>query len=338
MISKKKVKKNISKTGIEVNTIYCRRCMITKKYSDFFAATDLELDANGYFSICKDCCQEIYDNYYKEESDVARAILRTCRKLNVCYSEVLVEQTLDRLKKIYEKGKGSENIFSIYKAKLATIGGGDFETNLKNGAFTFKEPSIYVESQVDVNNIEDARDLKQYWGENLAYEDYLFLEREIADWKKTHKCDTKAEETLLKEICHKMLEIRKQRKANDGRASASVIKELQELMKTASLDPAKTSVANSGKAQETFSNIIKIIEETEPADYFKDKELFKDFDNIGRYFKKYVTRPLKNFVTQSRDFNVETDVGDDDLGIEDEDNESEGIPDFGQIGTENEEV
>lgn len=334
MISKKKVKKNISKTGIEVNTIYCRRCMTTKKYSDFFAATDLELDKNGYFSICKDCCQEIYDDYYKEEKDVSRAILKTCRKLNVCYNEVLIEQTLDRLKILYEKGKAVENIFSIYKAKLATLGGNAFNNNLKDGVFTFKEPSVYTDPVMELDNPIDSHDLKQYWGENLDYEDYLFLEQEISEWKKTHKCDTKAEETLLKEICHKILEIRKQRKANNGHAPASLIKELQELMKTASLDPAKTSVANSGKAQETFSNIIKIIEETEPAEYFKDKELFKDFDNIGFYFKKYVTRPLKNFVTQSRDFNVETDAGDDDLFIEDEDNESEGIPDFGQIGTE----
>lgn len=55
--------------------------MTTKKYSDFFA-TDLELDRNGYFSICKSCCQEIYTDYYNEK-DIARALLRTCRKLNV---------------------------------------------------------------------------------------------------------------------------------------------------------------------------------------------------------------------------------------------------------------
>jgi hypothetical protein len=49
------------------------------------------------------------------------------------------------------------------------------------------------------------------------------------------------------------------------------------------------------------------VEETTPSEYYKDKELFKDFDNIGSYFKKYITRPIKNFVTGSRDFNVNTD-------------------------------
>jgi len=327
MISKKKVKKNISKTGIEVNTIYCRRCMTTKKYSDFFFATDLELDRNGYFSICKSCCQEIYTDYYNEEKDIARALLRTCRKLNVVYDEVIVDKTIETLKGLYEKGKAVDRVFSIYKAKLATLGGATYNGNLHKGDLTFKEPSIYVEQSMDENTDVD-KDLKIYWGENLDFEDYLFLEKEMSEWKKTHKCDTKAEEVLLKEICHKSLEIRKKRKSGNGATPAALVKELQDLMKTASVDPAKTSIANSGKARETFSNIIEIIEQNEPAEYFEDKELFKDYDNIDSYFKKYVTRPLKNFVTRSRDFNIEADDSDDDDFANDI--EEEGIAEFGE--------
>ncbi len=58
---------------------------------------------------------------------------------------------------------------------------------------------------------------------------------------------------------------------------------------------------------------MKVIEENEPASYYEDKKLFKDFDDIDFYFKKYVTRPLKNFVTQSRDFNVDTEDDVDEL-------------------------
>ena len=81
-------------------------------------------------------------------------------------------------------------------------------------------------------------------------------------------------------------------------------------MRTASVDPAKANMASSGKSLDTFSAFIKTIEETEPAEYYKDKALFKDFDNINFYFEKYVRRPLKNFVTGSRDFNVDADTDD----------------------------
>jgi len=40
---------------------------------------------------------------------------------------------------------------------------------------------------------------------------------------------------------------------------------------------------------------------------FTKKGTFKDFDNIEFYFEKFITRPLKNFVMGSRDFNVETE-------------------------------
>jgi hypothetical protein len=118
----------------------------------------------------------------------------------------------------------------------------------------------------------------------------------------------------LKEICHVELKIRKAR--IEDKSTASLVKELQDLMKTANVDPAKASLANAGKSQDTFSSFIKTIEENEPADFYKDKDLFKDFDNLDWYFKKYVTRPLKNFIQiGSRDF----DVSDNDFEDEIED-------------------
>ena len=70
---------------------------------------------------------------------------------------------------------------------------------------------------------------------------------------------------------------------------------------------------------------IKNIEETTPAEYYKDKELFKDFDSIEEYIKKFITRPLKNFITGSRDFNiVEEDITEYDEPVLEENNEPEG--------------
>ena len=148
-----------------------------------------------------------------------------------------------------------------------------------------------------------------YWGEGYNFIDYEFLETELSEWKRTHKSDTKAEETLLKEICHKQLEIRRAR--SEARPTSSLIKELQELMKTASVDPAKTAIAGAGKSQDTFSAFIKTIEENDPADFYKDKGVFKDYDDIGKYFEKYITRSLKNFTTGSKDFNINDDDSDD---------------------------
>ena len=177
---------------------------------------------------------------------------------------------------------------------------------------TFVEPKTFVPPANPLTDEDYAEELEMFWGKNLDRDDYKFLERELDDWKKTHKSDTKAELTLLKEICFKQLEIYKKRR--EGNSPAGLVKELQELMRTANVDPAKASLAASGKNLDTFSSFVEILERNEPADVYKDKKLFKDYDNIDYYFKKYVTRPLKNFITGSRDFSIEQeDDADDDF-------------------------
>lgn len=312
VVSKRKVKKATSSTGVEVSEIYCRRCMYVKKYSEFYLAVD-DLDRNGYFSVCKACCQDIYNGYYRVERDISRALLMTCRKINLKFDEEAVKSTILQLTTYHENGKNTDNVIGIYKSKIVSVIKERISDEKSSINLTFVEPNYLILPENPLDNSKESYDLEQYWGSNLSFEDYQFLEKELADWKKTHRCDTKAEETLLKEICHKTLEIRKKREINNGSSPATLVKELQELMKTASVDPSKTSLANSGRSQDTFSSFIKIIEENEPADYYKDKELFKDFDNIDFYFKKYVTRPLKNFITQSRDFNVDTEDSDDEI-------------------------
>lgn len=47
----------------------------------------------------------------------------------------------------------------------------------------------------------------------------------------------------------------------------------------------------------------QIIEQFTPAEYYKDKERYKDFDGLGDYFKRIILRPLRNlqFGTNDRD-------------------------------------
>lgn len=298
-------------TGVTITEVYCRKCMKYKKPVEFWEATDRFLDTNGKMSVCIDCCNEIHNVIFESDKDLTKSLLKACRILNVRYDAVALQATKEMITSIIAKGADTTKVFGLYKSKLfrkvnVRIDEKDFSED-----FTFVEPpNLLVEKPMQDDDYEDAIDLKMFWGTNFEKEDYDWLEFELADWKKTHKCDTKAEETLLKEIVYKEWEIKKERA--EGRDPSAKVKQLQELMKTASVDPAKTAAAGSGKSQDTFSAFIKTIESNEPAEYYKDKKLFQDFDNIDFYFKKYVTRPLKNFITQSRDFNVEREDEEDD--------------------------
>lgn len=305
--------KNVSaETGIEDGYAYCRRCMKIKITADFHSAVDLELDKNGFLSVCKDCVNELYINALTSENGVVQlAILKLCHMLNIMYNE----EAIVSAQKQTETNKSDLNkLFGLYKSKLKVILGENMGNNVD---LTYKDnPIVNVpegNTLKDFDERELEKDVISFWGEGKTTEDYAWLEKTFDEWKKTHKSDTMAEQTLLKEIVFKQLEIEKARKGNQ--ATTSLVKDLQEIMKTAALDPTKANAANAGRSQETFSAFIKTIEENEPAEYYKDREIFKDFDNIGKYFETYVSRPIKNFITGSRDFNIDQE---EDL-IDDED-------------------
>jgi len=288
---------------------YCRRCEKVKDRKFFSKSFDTELDKNGYLSICSDCLDDIFKRYMiAEYNNMNRVILKMCRMTNTKYEEsaITTAKEIYRTKNrdIFEGG-----FFVTYRAQLKFAVGHPTDS-VKFGDLTFVEPMNFKSN----DEIYADEDLSDNWGTGYEYEDYQFLEKEYDKWTKTHKSDTMAEKTLLREICWKQYEIRKAR--IEAKSTSSLVKELQDLMKTASIDPAKTSIAGSGKSQDTFSAFIKTIEENEPADYYKDRELFKDYDNIDYYFKKFITRPLKTFLGLSRDFNATEENDFDNIDVE----------------------
>jgi hypothetical protein len=320
MERKARVKSLPRKNKVDELQVYCRKCTKTKSSKEFYSALDLNLDKNSFMSICRECCAEIYENSYTMEHNFEKALLRTCKILNVAWVPNAVEATKTQVSKAMSSGKTDIQVFGIYKSKLSTLSNLNSDIQL-----TFDNSVSNIDTSTDENITDDQnfnKYLKEFWGPDLVFEDYEFLESELARYEETHKSDTASEKSLLRQICFAELDIRKARTGGNT-PGANLIKTLQDLMKTASIDPSKASLANSGKAKETFSSFIKTIEETEPADFYLDKKLFKDFDGLDFYFKKYLTRPLKNFVTQSRDFNVEVEDDVDELvDKESEENET----------------
>ena len=301
---------SVPKVATNLTSCYCRKCRRNRNAKDFYDATDNLLDSNGKMSVCRFCIKDLYESFYVKNHDIYDSIYQICKLLNVRYETESIEALEKHIGSMEEKGKNIDQIFGTYlsKLKIANFGRRDIEIE----DFTFNEPIRYDSDRLNPDSYGDGvvDELEQFWGKKLTEEQYQYLESEMDRYKKTHKCDTAAEESLLRQICFAELDIREAREG--GKSSSGAVETLQKLMKTASVDPAKTAIAGAGKSQDTFSSFIKLIEQNEPADYYKDKTLFKDYDNIGpNYFEKYITRPLKNFITQSRDFNVEE--GDSDL-------------------------
>lgn len=269
----------------------------------------------GYIPICKDCLYTMVDDYYEIYKDMKLAIYYICRKIDVAFNNNIFESALG---KGLEKGKDvPKKVFQSYITQYNSLGktnntfipfdDGEHVENIHTIEHTINiDDNIINIIKKDISIDDIDLETQIFWGFGFDAKDYMFLETEITNWKQTHKCDNQAEVTLLKEICIKILEIRRLREVKKSVAKEQ--KELQDLMKTASVDPAKANVADGGKTLDAFGSWIKDIEQTEPAEYFEDKKLYEDFDGIKKYTDKYIFRPLKNLLTGSRDFNIQTDM------------------------------
>ena len=63
-------------------------------------------------------------------------------------------------------------------------------------------------------------------------------------------------------------------------------------------------------ANECLGVTLATISQYTPEEYYKDKELYKDYDKIGEYFDRFVKRPLRNLMTGTTDRDTEYFVKD----------------------------
>ena len=311
MISKRKVK--------DIKLIYCRKCTKNKQESEFFSATDEFLDTNKKFSICKDCCNEIYDEYYKEERNVAKAILKTCRTLNIKFDENAISATMIHLETLAKNGKETDKVFGIYKSKLLSVVKERFSNEKSNTDLTFSEVEGKILDPVDPleDHEKNSVELKQFWGEKFEYDDYVWLEAEYSNWKITNPPANRNEETILKLVVLKLLSIRKE--INAGKDTSKLEEGLTKLLNTGALSPAQANAAGAGKMKDCFGEWVLDIEKTGPADWWKNNSIYKNIDDIEGYWKTHILRPFLNFWGVQKDFNFDGAVESESSDFDDND-------------------
>ena len=88
------------------------------------------------------------------------------------------------------------------------------------------------------------------------------------------------------------------------------IKLTESYRKTFAQAGLKTTPDVAESNNESWGTWISMISKYTPEEYYKDKKLYKDFDGIGEYFKRFVLRPLKNLQLGTTDRDKEFFVSD----------------------------
>lgn len=306
---------------VEIN--YCRKCMKSLSVKDFYETVDGKLiDSNGYMSVCKSCINSLYNEIYEHTNNIEKTLHKMCISLNIKYYNEAVEATKSHINTLLENGKNVNAVFGIYKMKLIATQKSMDKSNPNPMPYE-DVGTVYMSKEEIIKDIVIPQELKSFWGNGHTVEDIQFLEKEYANFKATHRADSYAEVTLLKEVCYLILKINKLRENNDQ--TKDELKLLQDLMKSLAISPNITNTSQSGKSLDTFGLWIQEIEKEEPAQWLLSDprgDMYRDVADVEGYYEKYFVRPLRNAITGSRDFNVddeEINDGDDFSLIDDGD-------------------
>jgi hypothetical protein len=291
-----------SPSGVILTEVYCRRCITYKNPKDFQASYDSFLDKSGMMSICRSCCEEIYQDNLRSEKDISKALLKTCRTLNWVFYAPAIEPAIEKYRA--SKEKNPDGKISFIGSYWTVVNGTNNMKYSEIPSLTFTEP--LKEDFIPKEFIDDGEineEIIKFWGEGFEKEEYKVLQQNYLDFKKDYTVEAKGAVLIVREICFKILELEKTRKIPGS--SESILKEIQTLMKNGALTPAMANMANSGQARDTWGVRIATIQKNEPAEWLDQEEQKKKLKNYYgdfEYFKNFYVRSLKNYILGSKDY------------------------------------
>ena len=117
--------------------------------------------------------------------------------------------------------------------------------------------------------------------------------------------EDKRQEELYVTICYMKLNLQKATRSDAGGvgALANSYKQLIEAA-TTEIEDRKRKVEAEMELK-PLGVLYRDIEQFTPAEFYKDKKLYKDFDYLKEYVERFMKRPLKNLLTGSKELDKE---------------------------------
>ena len=169
-----------------------------------------------------------------------------------------------------------------------------------------------VENAATVQEAEDNDDITtnieviRRFGLGFSDGDYDTLQGEYDSW--VDRCGApvdKRQDELYVSICYLKLNLQ-----NSVKNSAAGVGALANSYK-AFIEAATTEIEDRKKKAEAEMQLsplgvmIRDIEEHCPADFYKDKAIYADYDHLKEYIQRFMLRPLNNLLTGSKEMDKE---------------------------------
>lgn len=265
--------------------------------------------ADGHLPICKECFSSKFGHFAAEYHSNKMAMQRMCMTFDIYFNEVAFDSC----------DKDDSTVLGNYfrKLNLSQHKGKTFEDSIKEGFDLSGDRKPVKETQevVNVDNDDeenenadmiDPADIEK-WGAGLEPTDYTILNSHYRLLSSSNpQCDGNAEIFII-DLCYtkmqQMKAVRESRVDDYKKLTESYIK---------SFTQAGLKTVKDTNAMEDFTIGVnaETIEKYTPAEYYKNRSLYKDHDNIGDYIDRFLLRPLRNLMRGTKDRDAEFFVKD----------------------------
>jgi len=265
--------------------------------------------ADGHLPICKECFSSKFGHFAAEYHSNKMAMQRMCMTFDIYFNEVAFDSC----------DTDDSTVLGNYfrKLNLSQHKGKTFEDSIKEGFDLSGDRKPVKETQEVVNvdsddeenenaDMIDPADIEK-WGAGLEPTDYTILNSHYRLLSSSNpQCDGNAEIFII-DLCYtkmqQMKAVRESRVDDYKKLTESYIK---------SFTQAGLKTVKDTNAMEDFTIGVnaETIEKYTPAEYYKNRSLYKDHDNIGDYIERFLLRPLRNLMRGTKDRDAEFFVKD----------------------------
>lgn len=289
----------------EDNAVCCL-CSDSLPPSQFYK-TNSPFYSSGRLPMCKTCFARKFKEYTDLYQSKKKAMHRMCMAFDVYFDE-----------NIFDKCAHEENVIGIYfrQLNIAQYKNKTYDDTIERGTDFIgdikpvKERRVVVVDQYE-NVQEEEPDLTEKdiekWGYGFEPEDYKVLNTHYKYLKSSNPRSDNNQEIFIMDCCYtKMQQLKAVR---EGR--------LEDYAKMTDLygksyKAGGLKAAGDGNINDDFTMGVtaETIEKYTPAEYYKNKSLYRDFDDLGSYAERNILRPLKNLIFGTKDKDPEWYVKD----------------------------
>lgn len=267
----------------------------TNQNGNFQKSNDVLFQSNnGYLTWCKECT-DAYTNsmiaLYSNNEELAMKDF--CQRAGWNYDL----SALIASRETYS-GHRNRSRISHYAAKKNLNCGGR-KTYIDTIKYNYEEKQneiITSREQTKLENSTVSASAVDRWGIGFSEQDYKNLDEHYRMLKKNNpNCDNN-QEIFIKDLCNiNMLKIHALQNG-DSKEYASLVEQYAKTFRQAGL---RTIEEKDSSNDETFCMTLGFISDYTPEEFYKDKELYADWDKIGDYIERHITRPMINLETGS---------------------------------------